>query len=110
MVADTIEKVITSCITLLNIPAFDKFFIFQFDNAAFKSIAKFGLNSDESKVYFCLHGIRVVGIDKSDKGCFVYGVKRQITLDEKWIETATAKTCLQHPQDECYKSAEVIIS
>lgn len=81
---------------------------FQFDNAQFQSIEIDGLKSDESRVIVCKNGYRIVGIENSKNGVFIYGTGREATISQNYVDTATALTNVEYPMDSFYNSAEVI--
>lgn len=61
-------------------------------------------------VYMCKNGIRIVGIDNVKKGVFVYGTRREATIEKDFIDTATSLTHTTYPTNDCYTSVEVNIN
>lgn len=68
------------------------------------------MKSDESNIIVCKDGYRIVGIENSKKGVFVYGTKRDAVIDTNFADTATSLTMTKFPTNDCYQSAEVISS
>lgn len=66
-----------------------------------------GLKSDESNVIMCKHGMRIVAIENSSKGVFLYGTRRTANIDSQFVDTATALTLTKYPTNDCYSSADV---